>query len=146
MNMTRPEPLRRLLQTILAAVAAIALVTGGLGLVESVESGYDVRLDPGNTANVMLDTNLRYFSGLWMGIGLALIVILRSVEQQVTALRMVSAAVFLGGIGRLVSMAEVGAPSVLFRAFAVAELAFPLLLLLQRRIRNSARSVPRDHG
>lgn len=133
---SRSRILRRLLQAVLAAVAAVALVTGAWGLLGSIPGDYDVRVDPGNAGNVMLDTNVRFFSGVWLGIGLALVVVLRAVERQVTLLRMIAVVVFLGGVGRVVSMARLGTPSALFSAFAVAELAFPFLLPLQARIRD----------
>jgi hypothetical protein len=138
MDTRRSTILRRLLQAILAAIAAVALVTGGWGLVGTLsQGGYDVHVNPSSTGNLMLDSNMRYFSGLWMGIGIALIAVLGSIERQVTVLRAVSVAVFLGGVGRFLSMVQVGTPSAPYVAFTAAELAFPLLLLLQRTLRTT---------
>ena len=123
---------RRILQAILLVVGAIAVVTGILGLATGIlDDFYSIE---NVAANTILDSNLRYFSGLWLGLGLILLWIIPSIERQVVLLRVLSVMIFCGAIGRVVSMIMLGAPSIPFIMFTLMELAFPLLLLLQRSI------------
>ena len=61
---------RRILQVFLAVVGAIAVVTGILGIAGGIlDDFYSIE----NVAdNTILDSNLRYFSGLWLGLGIIL--------------------------------------------------------------------------
>jgi hypothetical protein len=123
---------RRILQVILAVVGIIAIVTGILGIATGIlDDFYSV---PKVAKNTVLDSNLRYFSGLWFGLGLLLLWIIPSIERQVVLLRALSLMIFCGAIGRIFSMTVLGLPSIPFLVFTLMELAFPLLLLLQQSL------------
>ena len=123
------------LPIVLAAIGLVAVITGARGLLAGVgDEFYAVKVShiPGNT---ILDSNLRYFSGLWIGLGLIILSrIVPSRERQCVALTFVSVPIFLGGIGRVVSMALFGVPPIPFIVFTVLELLFPLFILWWKKL------------
>lgn len=89
----------------------------------------------------ILDSNLRFFGGLGIGIGLVFLWIVPTIEQQATLFRVGWLCAFIGGVGRLVSVAAVGAPSSLLVAFTVLEVAgAPLFVYWQSRVAVQART------
>jgi hypothetical protein len=62
---------------------------------------------------VILDSNYRYFNGAWLGLGLALLGTVPAIERQGPALRLIALMIFVGALGRLASIIDVGAPTVL---------------------------------
>jgi len=54
----------------------------------------------------VLDSNLRFFGGVWLGLGLAMLWTVPSIELQGTLFRWLWVAVFLGGVGRLLSLVD----------------------------------------
>ncbi len=129
---------KRILQVILAIIGLIALITGALGIVAGMTTNfgdfYGVSVSPGIEGNVILDSNLRYFSGLWLGVGLILFWMIPSIERQKLVFRLVAGMIFIGGVGRVISILSFGVPSPLFIAFVVLELLFPLLIIWQNRL------------
>jgi hypothetical protein len=70
----------------------------------------------------VLDSNYRYFSGIWLAVGLCLLYTVRSIEHETTLFRLAWGAVFIGGIGRALSMGLVGMPPAPFVGFTLLEL------------------------
>ena len=98
-------PPRRSLQI---AVAILALVPIGAGL-----SG--VLWGPGfvdATQSVSLDSHFRYLSGLLLAIGLGYWSCVPTIAQSTGRFRLLTAIVFIGGLGRAVSLETVGLPDV----------------------------------
>lgn len=85
---------------------------------------------------LMLDSNIRFYSSLWLGIGIVLLWIIPRIEHEKTMLRVIAIFFFLGGIGRLISILTCGIPSSVYFIYALLELSFPLLTLWQKRIFN----------
>ncbi|MGZ9224272.1 MAG: DUF4345 domain-containing protein [Anaerolineales bacterium] len=142
---------RRILQSILAVIGLIAVITGALGLLAGITADYGdyyrVSVNPSLEGNIVLDSNLRYFSGLWLGLGLILFWIIPSIERQKTVFRLLSGMIFIGGLGRLISMAVFGMRSPVFAMFVVLEVLFPLLILWQNQIPQSQLlSKEKKHG
>ncbi len=81
-------------------------------------------------AGPTLDSNYRFFAGVWCAVGIVLLTALRDVERHALALRAVFGAVFLGGVARGVSYLAAGPPHALHTAFIGVELLLPPLLLL----------------
>ena len=130
---------KRVLQVVLAIIAVIAVVTGFVGIIIPVSHEYyEVSASGDVPGNVTLDSNLRYFTGLWLGLGLILIWIIPTIEQQAVVLRLVSLMIFLGAIGRMISLISFGVPSTPFIVFMVIELLFPVLIIWQNILRKNS--------
>jgi hypothetical protein len=131
---------RRALQAVLVAIAAVLVVTGIMGVVGGVfDPFYDLksRADPSG-GKILLDSNVRFFGGMSAGVGLVLLSIVPAVERHARLLRLTSVVIFAGGIGRVVSMIDVGAPSLLFIAFTLTS-CVPLLAVWQHVVAHPRR-------
>ena len=129
---------KRTLQVILAIIGLIAIITGLLGIIFGItDEFYEVNISHNIQGNIILDSNLRYFSGLWLGLGLVIFWLIPSIEQQKTVFRLIAGMIFIGGIGRVISMVSMGNPSPPFILFTVLELLFPLLIFWQNKISSS---------
>ena len=68
---------RRMLQIVMAILGIVPVTTGLIGL----RGLNDPLYAPVSTPHaVLLDTNLRFFSGVWLGLGLALLWLIPSIE------------------------------------------------------------------
>jgi hypothetical protein len=86
-------------------------------------------------ANAMLDSNLRFLSGVWLGVGLTVIWLIPRIETQTVLFRVLWGMIFLGGVGRLLSMLFLGWPPIPFIAFTALEIVgAPLFVVWQARI------------
>jgi hypothetical protein len=131
---------RRLLQVINAALAVATVALGGVQLLTGSASplyaGHD--LPP----SVVLDSNLRFFGGLVLGIGLVLLLITPRIERYSLLFAVFWGCAFVGGVGRGLSWLVAGPPSAALQAFTVIELlGAPLLIVWQRRVARGARPV-----
>ena len=87
-----------------------------------------------------LDNQYRYVTGTYLAVTFAIWWTLGNIEERIVPIRIVCAAVFIGGIGRLISIQAVGmpeSPDYLVGAFIELVLV-PLLLLWQVRLRRKA--------
>lgn len=115
---------RRALQIVSAVLGIVPVVTGLIGLRGVADPLYA----PVNSPHViLLDTNLRFFSGLWLGLGLALLWLIPSIEKQTVPFRMIWGAIF--------------APFVFFTLLEI--LGAPLFIYWQHRVAQMASSVSR---
>ncbi|MEJ6022220.1 DUF4345 domain-containing protein [Ramlibacter sp. PS4R-6] len=108
----------RTLKSLTAVLGAVPVLTGlatMLGVHDPIYSS--LRLPE----NALLDSNLRFFGGVWLGLGVAVYWLIPRLETQVALFRAVWVMIFLGGIGRLLSMLLVGAPPLPFVLFTVLE-------------------------
>jgi len=88
---------------------------------------------------LLLDTNLRFFSGVWLGLGLALFWLIPSIERQTILFRAIWGAIFVGGIGRVLSIVSVGTPPASFIFFTMLEvLGAPLFIYWQHQVAQAA--------
>ena len=86
----------------------------------------------------LLDSNLRFFGGVWLGLGLAMLYLVPSIERQTVLFRVLWGAVFLGGIGRALSSAFVGLPPLPFIGFTALEIiGAPLFVFWQKQVERS---------
>jgi hypothetical protein len=115
---------RRVFQLFLTVLGMVALVAGTLGVLVGADLVPGVeRVDPS------LDSEMRFFAA-WYAI--AGVVVLRSVprvEEAKAIVRVVSAAVFVAGCGRILSWAMVGRPQGIFVVLMAIELALPFVLI-----------------
>ena len=90
----------------------------------------------GRSANFpLLDSNLRFFGGVWLGLGVAILWLVPSIEKQGVLFRAIWGAIFLGGIGRLLSIVFLGLPPIPFIGFTALEIiGAPLFIYWQYRV------------
>jgi predicted alpha/beta hydrolase len=129
----RLERERRWLQ---GAVALGCLVPLGAGLA-------GVLLGPaltGDQAGIAGDSHHRYLSGLLLGIGIAFLTTIPAIETKGARFRLLTAIVVVGGLGRALGYALIGAPDLPMTLALGMELAVtPLLCLWQARVARAFR-------
>jgi Domain of unknown function (DUF4345) len=119
---------RRALQ---ACVAIGALLPVSAGLAGAILGTRSVE----TAANVSADSHFRYLSGLLLAIGLAYWSTIPAIEAKTAQVRLLTLIVFVGGLGRLLGLVIMGAPSVGMIGGLVMELVVtPALCLWQSRI------------
>jgi hypothetical protein len=126
---------RRLLQLVLAVLSLSPLGIGGAGML----------LGPGWLKGVAdvppdLDSHFRYLSGIFFGLGVALVSCIPRIEAMTLRFRWVAALVVIGGLARLGGLFAHGVPS---RGHVVGLglelLVTPLLVLWQARLARAHR-------
>jgi outer membrane scaffolding protein for murein synthesis (MipA/OmpV family) len=128
---------KRPLQVVTAALGLIPVVTGAVAMLGVDDPLYATI---GLPRSALLDSNLRFFAGVWLGLGIALLWVVPSIERQGTLFRAVWGAVFLGGVGRLLSTASLGAPPAPFIGFTILEIVgAPAFVYWQHRVARSHR-------
>jgi len=126
---------KRILQIATAFLALVPIVTGVIGMFGLADPIYAAM---GLPRNALLDSNLRFFAGFWLGLGLAMMWIVPRIETQTVLFRAIWIAIFIGGIGRLLSIFLIGPPPVPFIGFTLLELAgAPLFITWQARVSNA---------
>ncbi|MFE9749878.1 DUF4345 domain-containing protein [Saccharothrix saharensis] len=115
-------------------LVVLGLFAAGTGLLEVV-LGPSVLLPGSPRPEPTLDSNYRFFAVMWLAIGVALLSVAPRVREATTLLRFVSAAVFVGGLARIVSWWAVGQPHPLMLVLLGVELIVPpVLVVWQRRL------------
>ncbi len=130
---------RRILQVILAIIGLI-VITGSLMSVITGASDkfYTVNMSNAVEGNIILDSNYRFFAGLGVGMGFIILWIIPSIEKHKIVLCLLGIMIFLGAIGRLLSIFTFGMSSIPFIIFTLLELFFPLLIFWQGKIAKSS--------
>ena len=86
----------------------------------------------------VFDSNLRFFGGIWLGMGLAFLWMVPTIEQQGALFRWLWVAIFLGGVGRLLSWLIIGTPPRPFIGFLLLEIVgAPVFIYWQWRVAQS---------
>ncbi len=123
---------RRALQIVTAFLGLVPVATGLIGMSGISDPIY---ASLGLPANPLLDSNLRFFAGVWLGLGLAILWLIPKIEQHTLLFRVIWGMIFIGGIGRIVSMLFVGLPPAPFIGFTILEIVgAPIFVIWQRRI------------
>lgn len=123
---------KRLLQVSMGVLGIIPIATGLIGMTGLRDPLYASAELP---ASVLLDSNLRFFAGIWLGLGLAIYWLIPNIEKQAILFRAVWGMIFVGGIGRLLSMLLLEVPPPPFIAFAVLEIVgAPLFVFWQAQV------------
>lgn len=123
---------RRILQFTSAVLAAVPVLTGIVGMFGIGDPLYvSARLPP----SILLDSNLRFLSGVWLGLGVAMYCIIPTIERQTVVFRALWGMIFFGGIGRLLSMAILAPPPWPFIGFTILEIiGAPVIVFWQARL------------
>ncbi|MES2016600.1 MAG: DUF4345 domain-containing protein [Pseudomonadota bacterium] len=123
---------KRPLQILTALLGAVPILTGIIGLFGLSDPLYASAQLP---ANALLDSNLRFLSGVWLGVGLTAVWLIPRIETHTVLFRALWGMIFLGGVGRLLSMVYLGWPPVPFIGFAVLEIVgAPIFVIWQARL------------
>ncbi|WP_343526711.1 DUF4345 domain-containing protein [Sphingomonas sp.] len=121
---------RRALQLVVAIACLVPLSIGGI----SVAAGPGW-LGHAPSIPTDLDSQFRYVSGIFLGLGLAFATCIPGIERKGARFRLLGALVIAGGAARALSWAMVGAPSMGHRLGLAMELGVvPLLMLWQARV------------
>jgi Domain of unknown function (DUF4345) len=124
------------LQIATGLLGTFSVATGLLGMMGVQDPVY---VAAGVPPILLLDTNLRFYSGVWVGLGLALWWLIPTIERQTVLFRVLWGMFFIGGIGRLLSMIMLGWPPVAFVAFTAIEIVgAPLFIWWQFRVARFA--------
>ncbi|WP_394693657.1 DUF4345 domain-containing protein [Hyphobacterium sp.] len=86
-----------------------------------------------------LDSQFRYLSGLYIGFAALIWWFIPNVDRHVWLFRLMTLAVFLGGLSRLYSYLTVGAPGPELVAGIAIEIALPLIIIWQTAVARKAR-------
>jgi hypothetical protein len=123
---------KRGLQIATGLLGIIPVVTGIITMFGLGDPIYAAAKIP---ANALLDSNLRFFGGVWLGLGLALFWLIPGIDRQTALFRVLWGMIFLGGIGRLLSMIFLGAPPLPFIGFTALEIiGAPFFIWWQARL------------
>jgi len=124
---------KRFLQFINALIALMTILLASMSLLFGVNSPvYKGMIIP---EIPVLDSNLRFFGGLGLGIGLILLWITPRIEKQTIIFRALWICAFLGGIGRIISMFTIGFPPKPMIIFTLIEVPLvPILIYWQWRV------------
>lgn len=127
---------KRSMQLILGLISMLALYTSYLGFAYGAVNWYYgfAAKQEYSKGLLMLDSNVRFYSGLWLGVGIVLLWMIPRVEREKTTLRVIAVFFFFGGIGRLISLFTCGLPYSIYLIYVLIELSFPLITLWQKRI------------
>ncbi|MFN6997567.1 MAG: DUF4345 domain-containing protein [Aquincola tertiaricarbonis] len=129
---------RRALQVATAVLACVPTFTGLLAMTGVHDPLYaNLALPPDAT----LDSNLRFYGGVWLGLGLAAFWLVPRIEQHTALFRALWLMIFLGGVGRALSLALMGLPFLPFVGFTVLEVVgAPLFIGWQARVARAAEA------
>jgi hypothetical protein len=124
---------KRALQYTTAVLGLIPIITSSIGLMGVSDPLY---VAVGTPRDPLLDSNLRFFNGLWLGLGLTLLWLVPRIDTQTAVFRILWGMIFLGGVGRLLSMVFIGLPPLPFIAFTLLEIVgAPLFVWWQNKLR-----------
>ncbi len=86
-----------------------------------------------------MDSELRFYAPFWGAYGILLIVVARNLPKHMRYVPALAALFFVGGVGRAISYATVGAPHPVFTLLMGIELLLPpVLFVLWRGARSSS--------
>ena len=132
----RAETERRFLQMAMGSFCLVPLIAGASGMIE----GPAMLRGVGPPVAIDLDSHYRYLSGLLFGIGIGFALCIRGIERHGATMRVLAAAVVLGGLARLIALASFGAPGGGHLFGLGMELgAVPLILLWHMRVVRRCR-------
>lgn len=125
---------RRLLQGVLMLLSLSPLGFGAMGMI------YGAAWLGGDAAPVSLDSHFRYLSGIFFGLGLALLTCIPRIERTTVRFRWIAALVVIGGLARLGGLLAGDVPGQgHIIGLGLEIVVTPLLVVWQARLRAGAR-------
>lgn len=125
--------MKKTLQIILIILSFIPLYFGVTGII----FGAGQWLADG-TVTAEIDNQYRYLSAFYLSLAFLIWWMIPNIEKHAAPLRLLVAAIFIGGLARAYSHLTVGAPPPSNVAGMVLELGSPVLIWLQSRIKTNA--------
>lgn len=123
---------KRPLQITTAVLGLIPLATGMISMLGIDDPLY---ASAGLPRSPVLDSNMRFFGGLWAGLGIATLWLVPSIERRGVLFRTIWGAIFLGGIGQAAVDHVRGRAPGPFVGFTVLEIVgAPLFIYWQHRV------------
>jgi hypothetical protein len=130
--------MKRGLQVTITIFSVLPLLVGGLGIVLGT-----TRWLPAQMITADFDSHYRYIAGYYVSLGLLGLWVAPKIEKHTGLLRIICASIFIGGLGRVASIVQVGLPGPMATVFTIFELCFPLVLLLwQAKVSRPRQTVP----
>lgn len=126
--------MKRGLQIFLAVFSLAPLYFGVTGVLFGAAAHM-----PAEAVTPDLDSQFRYLSGLYIGFAALIWWFIPNVDRHVWLFRLMTLAVFLGGLSRLYSYLTVGAPGPELVAGIAIEIALPLIIIWQTAVARKAR-------
>lgn len=118
---------KKLLQVSFGICALIPILTGLLGMTGNANPIYPETARP---VGLLLDSNLRFLNGLSVGIGVCALWTIPGIEQKSAQMRLICVILFVGAIGRLLSVVQCGFPPFPYNVMAFAEIALPAVFVI----------------
>jgi hypothetical protein len=125
--------MRKSLQITLLILSLIPLFFGLTGVIFGTGRFLDAAASHSNIVP-QLDNQFRYLSGIYLLVSCLIWWMVPTIERHGTLLRIITLALFLGGVARAISWASVGQPPVFQMGAMVLEMAAPLFALWQSRV------------
>jgi Domain of unknown function (DUF4345) len=119
--------MKRGLQVFLGVFSLIPVAFALLGFVHGAG-----RLSP-EGVTVDLDNQYRYFSGMYLVVSFLIWSIIPRIERHGRTVFLISAAIFIGGLGRIVSYMTLGSPSQDLVVGMGIELVAPVIFVVWQR-------------
>lgn len=116
---------RKVLQYLIGILAAAPLLSGIIGLAGIYNPLFAGRLP----INLILDSNLRFLNAMSIAVALSFYFIIPVIEKETFACRVICCSIFMGGIGRLISIYDLGKPPLPLLVFLTLELSSPILIM-----------------
>lgn len=127
---------KKALQVVTAILGLVPFSTGLVGMMGLSDPLYASLGIPGSP---ILDSNLRFLSGVWLGVGCAVLWLVPRIESQGVLFRALWGMIFLGGVGRVLSAGLSGWPPAPFIAFTALEIVgAPWFIYWQARVAMQA--------
>jgi hypothetical protein len=131
----------RRFQVVVGILSVVPVLTGGLNLALGV-AALNLLFNQSIGSNPVLDSEVRFLGAIWLMCGVVLFRIVPKLKEKSLIFRYIASGIFLGGVGRLVSVFAAGIPPTpFFGLIALELLGMPLLMLWESRIRTSVSTL-----
>jgi len=124
--------MKRSLQIILIILSLIPLFFGIVGI--ALGAG---RWLPAEAVTPAIDNQYRYLSGFYLSLAFLIWWMIPNIEKHAAPLRLLIAAIFIGGLARVYSMMTIGHPPMINIIGTGLELGSPIIIWLQSRIKTT---------